>query len=142
ARIPRAGGDSRLGGVVDHERHIAVSSHRLQRGRQLTCAYEQVVHEARLADRGDAALDVVAQKPARVGFVVDLVPHSDQQVADQGGDRLRDRRRGQVDPADDAADEIVGRRRLEKLARLVEAGYRLDQDGLLDAVVVQLPPQV
>ena len=116
--------------------------HCLQRGRKLPRADEQVVDEAGFADGFDATLHVLAQQPARIGFVLHLVADADQQIADQRRDLVSDLGGGQVDPADDPRDEVGRRGGLQELARFVDARDGLDEDRLVDAVVHQLGAQV
>ena len=121
-----SGGDAGLRDVVDDEAHVGQPAHHLERGGQLAGAHQQVVDEAGLADRLDAALDVLAQEPFLVRLVVDLVADADQVPARPGRRAARrcvlaDGGVGEVDPTDDAGDEVGGRCGGEELAGLVEA---------------------
>ena len=103
----------------------------MRRG-QLAGAHEQVVRQARLLDRGKAALDVVAPQPVGIGLVVDLVPHPDQLVSAIAGSQALDRGRdvnvGEVDPADDARDQPMPGSDGEELDCLADARNRLHEN--------------
>ena len=132
--------------MVDHEPNPRVPLHRLERGRQLAGAHQDVVGQPGLPDRGDSALHVVAQQPSGIWLVMDLVPDADQKAAAlapfQTGDRFVHRPIGEVDPAHDAGDELVFRRGLEEPARLLQARYGLDHDRPVDPVGVEERLQV
>jgi len=74
------------------------------------------------------------------------MPDPDQTVsalrAPQARDQLRHRGIREIHPTHDAGDEISLRRRLEKLACLVEAGDRLDKHRAIDVVLDQLGTKV
>ena len=123
--------------MIDYEAHVRNRLHQRQRGRQLTRADEDVVREAGLADRGDASAHVLFPEPLGIGLVVHLMADPDELLSTrsrvQRGDLLRDVR-GEVDPADDARDEVVSRGRRKEFARLVEARSGLHEDRAVDAV--------
>src|SRR5207302_4776170 len=105
--------------------------------RQLARADENVVREAGLAHRGDAAAHHLFPEPLGIGLVVNLMADPDELLSTrsrlQRADLLRDVR-GEVDPADHARDEVVLRRRRKEFARLVEARSGLHEDRTVDAV--------
>lgn len=71
--IPISHDNAGLGGMVDHELHVAVTARELEGRRQFARPNQEVVHEAGLSDGGYAAFHVAPDHPARVGFVVHLV---------------------------------------------------------------------
>ena len=123
--------------MIDYEAHVRYRLHQRERGRQLARAHEDVVREAGLADRGDAAAHVLFPEPLGIGLVVNLMADPDELLSTrsrvQRGDLLGDVR-GEVDPADHARDEVVLRRRRQELPRLVEARSGLHEDRAVDAV--------
>src|SRR5437868_14213711 len=133
----RARRDGRLGEVIDNESHVRQSLHQRERGGQLARAHEDVVREASLTDRGDASAHVLFPEPLGIGLVVNLMADPDELLSTrsrlQRADLLRDVR-GEVDPADDARDEVVFRGRRKEFARLVEARSGLHEDRAADAV--------
>ena len=108
--------------------------HRLDRGGQLARAHEQVVDEPGLADRGEPALDVVAEEPRRVGLVVHLMPIADQRAVELRSAASTSPVRS-TQPTTPSDERRRGRDR-EQLLRLVERVARLHDDGAVDAVLV------
>src|SRR4029077_3096024 len=90
--------------------------------------------------------NVIAKQPVSIGLVVDLVSDADEEgpacAGTQLSERFADGRLGQVDPSDHPGDEIGAGGGDEKLAGLVHAGDRLDQDGPIDAGGRQQGPEV
>ena len=76
--------DSRLCHVIDHKANVSQLAHDLQRGGQLARAHQELVREAGLAHRLNAAQDLLAHEPGPIALVVDLVPDADQVVSARG----------------------------------------------------------
>ena len=123
--------------MIDNEAHVRQSLHQRERGGQLARPDEDVVREAGLADRGDASAHVLFPEPLGISLIVNLMADPYELLSTrsrlQRADLLRDVR-GEVDPADDARDEVVSRGRRKELARLVEARSGLHEDRAVDAV--------
>ena len=132
--------------MVDHEPHARKVAHQREGGRQLARAHEDIVREADLSHGRHPPAHVGSAEPLGVGFVVHLVTDPDElRAARSGAERgelLGQVRRGEVDPADDARDELVRRRGGEELARLAEARDRLHEDRAIDAVRREERPQI
>ena len=122
--------------MVDDEPDLRQRTGTVDGRRQLARPDQEVVREPGGAHGRDAPPDVGASQPVRIGLVVDLVADPDEAVAARAvpkpGDRVGDRRVGQVDPADDAGDERVAAAMARKLSRLLEARARLDEDRRVD----------
>ena len=95
-RLALAGRDVGLGAVVDDERELRERGGDPRGRRQVLGEQQQVVGQAGLRDGAQAARDVVALEPARVGLVVDRVADPDQALPARGlpaGRRAARRRR-------------------------------------------------
>ena len=99
---------------------------------QLARADEEVVPEPASLDGREPASNVSPTQPVRIALVVDLVPDADEAVAagtaHQRVEIVADRGGREVDPANDAPDEVLLGCEREEAARLVEARDRLDKD--------------
>src|SRR5258706_15400503 len=80
--------DSWLGNVVEHEAHIGKVARQLDGGWKLTGSDQEVVDQARIADRADPAPHVGAQEPTRIRLVVDLVTDAHQRASAGPGAQL------------------------------------------------------
>jgi hypothetical protein len=94
---------------------------------------DQVVDQARLGDRGQAAQHIGPGQPVRIGFVLDLVAQAGQLGAAghsrQGADAVGDVGGGQVGPADHAGDQVAGCRQREQFGGLPGHGDGLHDDA-------------
>lgn len=109
----------RFARVVEYEGESGHQGGSPDGGGQLMRQDDQVVDESGLCDGPESAKDVGSQQPLGVGFALDLVADSDEQVAAgqgaQGGERLVDVRCGEVGPPDDTRDETAVRGESEEL---------------------------
>ena len=107
--------DLRLAQMIKHKRLFRHETRQFDSGRQLVGKDEQVVGEAKLVQRPEAANKVVTQQKPRIGLVLNNMPYPDEFW---GGGKscqvLGDCGTPQVDPADDALDERIGRSKLEQ----------------------------
>lgn len=123
--------------VVEDEGEPRVRPRGLGGGRELVGQHHEVVDEARVGDGGESPVDVGAQQPARVGFALDLVADALQVAAAgefaEAGEFVGDVGTGQVGPADDSGDQVVGVGEDQELGGLLGHGDRLDEYGAGDA---------
>lgn len=119
--------------MVEDERQTGDPGRCLSRGGQLARRDDEVVSEPRLRDGGQSAPYVGAEQPLGVGLLLDLVADADETVSArplaQGGERVGDARRGEVDPADDSRDQVAAGREGQQLGRLLGDADGLYEDG-------------
>jgi hypothetical protein len=139
-------GDAGLGDVVEHELEAGERLNRIDRGRELASANQQVVCEPALPHGAEPSSNIGPAEPFRIVFVVDLVPDADEPAAADPGDQrievIANARRREIYPPDDAPDEIRAFGKLEELARLVFARDRLHEHGSGDALSRELRCEV
>ena len=95
--------------MVQHKVRLRKGARRRDRGRQLARADQEIVGQVVSEDPLEAAPDIAAIDPRRIGFVMNLMADADQPVAARQAAQPIDRgvelRIGQVDPADDTGNE-------------------------------------
>ena len=132
-RLELAAAMRRLARMVQDQRQLRHLRRRVGGGRDLMRQHDEVVAEPGRRDRAQAADDVGAAQPVRVGLGLHLVPDADQVAAagpgGEPGQLVGDRRAGQVGPADHPGHQRVGRRDGQHLRRLGGDGHGLHQHG-------------
>ena len=132
--------------MIDDEPELREIRDGAERRGNLAHSQQEVVGETAPAERGVAAPNVVAQQPIGVGFVVNQMTYPDETAPVRSAHEVFERplysRVGQVDPSDDARDEIDARGGREKVSRLLGAARGLHQPGRVDAVLGQHRAQV
>jgi hypothetical protein len=102
-------------------------------GGELAGGDDQVVDQARVRHRGQAAQHVGTGQPARIGFALYLVPDADQLAAarhlGQRGQPVVNAGGGQVGPADHPGDQVAGGGQGEQFRGLAGHGDGLHDDA-------------